>query len=76
MLIAESPAMLPIPFNPAELASALPDVVAAIGIAFVFAIITFKPRTGTAAEDALEAMRVAQEQLSKQPQQPAPDEGS
>lgn len=67
--------MLPIPFEPSELAPALPDVIVAIGIALVFAIITFKPRPAATAEEALEAIKVAQAQLLSQ-QQPPEDEGS
>lgn len=64
-----------IPFDPTDLASALPDVVAAIGIALVLAIITFKPRRASTTEEALEAMRVAQERLQQQ-QQPPQESGS
>ena len=61
MLIVENSTMLPIPFNPAELATALPDVIAAIGIAFVLAFVTFKPRSAPAPtpEDAIQALTAA-----------------
>ena len=58
--------MLPFPFDPTELAPALPDVIAAIGVAFVLAIITFKPRRASATETALEAMKAAEERLAEQ----------
>ena len=66
--------MLPIPFDLADLATALPDVIAAIGVAFVLAFITFKSRPAPTMADALEAMQAAQAQLRQQ--QPEEDEGS
>ena len=32
-----------LPFDPAQLSTAFPDVIAAIGLALVLAIVTFKP---------------------------------
>ena len=60
-----------LPFDPVELAPALPDVIAAIGIAFVFAVITFKTRSAGPASEAsveatMEAIRFAQEEQRKQ----------
>jgi hypothetical protein len=46
--------MLPIPFNSAELATALPDVIAATGIAFVLAFVIFKPRSAPTPEAAID----------------------
>jgi len=48
--------MLPIPFNSAELATALPDVIAATGIAFVLAFVIFKPRSAPTPEAAIETL--------------------
>ena len=50
ILTVEMSTMLLLPFNPADLATALPDVVAAIVIASVLAFITFTPR-GRSSED-------------------------
>ncbi len=44
ILVVERSTMLLLPFNPADLATALPDVVAAICIASVLAFVTFSPR--------------------------------
>lgn len=66
------------PFDPAELAPALPDVIAAIGIAFVFAVITFKARSASppSVDETVTAIQFTQEQLAKQQQSssPAPSE--
>lgn len=58
-------------FDPAELAPALPDVIAAIGIAFVFAVITFKARSAgqpseVSVEETMKAIKFAQEQARRQ----------
>jgi hypothetical protein len=60
-----------VPFDPAELAPALPDVIVAIGVAFIFAAVTFKARPAASAEETLEAIRFAQKRLLKQ-QEPPP----
>ena len=62
-----------LPFDPVELAPALPDVIWAIGIAFVFAIVTFKARSAgppseASVEATMEAIRFAQEEQRKQQQ--------
>lgn len=48
--------MLPIPFDPTQLTTALPDVIAAIGVAFVLAVITFKPPRAPTMEEAMTTM--------------------
>ena len=48
-----------LPFDPAELATALPDVAWAVGIALVLAFVTFKapkPKETATVEEALSAM--------------------
>jgi len=48
-----------LPFDPTELATALPDVAWAVGIAFILAVVTFKapkPQDPPTVEDALSAM--------------------
>jgi len=45
-----------LPFTPAELAPALPDVVAAILFAFVLAFVTFKPKAAKSRDDAIDEM--------------------
>jgi hypothetical protein len=48
-----------LPFDPADLATALPDVAWAVGIAFILALVTFKaprPEDPPTMEDALSAM--------------------
>ena len=52
ILIVEMSTMLLLPFNPAELATARPDVVAAIVIASVLAFITFTPRGRSSGDDS------------------------
>ncbi len=43
-------------FDPALLSTALPDVIAAIGIALVLAIVTFRPPRAPSVQEALAAM--------------------
>jgi hypothetical protein len=45
-----------LPFDPTDLAAALPDVLWAVGIAFILAVVTFKPPKPPSIEEAMAAM--------------------
>lgn len=45
-----------LPFNPADLSTVLPDVLWAIGIAFILAVVTSRPPKPPTVDDALTAM--------------------
>lgn len=47
-----------LPFNPVDLAPVFPDVAWAIGIAFILAVVTFRPPKPPSVEDAMAAMEV------------------
>jgi hypothetical protein len=45
-----------LPFDPAQLSTAFPDVIAAVGIALVLAIVTFRRPPAPSIQEALAAM--------------------
>ena len=48
--------MLPFTIDPTQLAPVLPDVVVAIVLAFVLAVVTFRPPKAPSMEEAMAAM--------------------
>lgn len=58
---ADGPSMPALPFNPVDLAPVFPDVAWAIGIAFILALVTFRPPKAPSMEDAIAVMTETQD---------------
>jgi hypothetical protein len=53
-----------LPFDPTQLSTAFPDVILAVGIALVLAIVTFKPPAAPTIQEALAKMAEGDESNS------------
>ena len=61
MRVDDHATMPALPFDPVQLAPALPDVIAAIALAFVLAVVTFRPPKAPSMPEAPAAMAQVQD---------------
>ena len=50
-----------LPFDPVELAPAFPDVLWAVGIAFILALVTHRPQRGGVIEEGIASIEVVED---------------